>query len=106
MSVAHVDLADVDQPARAEHEFQEALAVGAQRDLVVDAGRHVAEMRGRHACARITGSKSNTLIASFGLLIRSSVLSGAHMMRSGSLVPGDRSFAGESLEARRRPTMG
>jgi hypothetical protein len=47
----HVDLADVDQPARAEHEFQEALAIGAQRDLVVDARRHVAEMRGRHAHA-------------------------------------------------------
>ncbi len=45
---AHVDLADVDQPARAELEFQKALAVGAQRDVVVDAGGHVAEMRRRH----------------------------------------------------------
>src|SRR6185436_9843905 len=36
---------------------------------------------------RATGSKSKTLIASFGLLIRFSVLSGAHMMGSGSLVP-------------------
>ena len=44
----HVDLADVDQPARAELEFQKALAVGAQRDVVVDAGGHIAEMRRRH----------------------------------------------------------
>ena len=43
----HVDLADVDQPPRAELEFQEAFAIGAQRDFVVDAGGHVAEMRGR-----------------------------------------------------------
>src|SRR5262245_35679269 len=34
---------------------------------------------------RATGSKSKTLIASFGLLIRSSVLSGAQMIGSGSL---------------------
>jgi hypothetical protein len=34
---AHVDLADVDEAARAELEFQEALAVGAERHLVVDA---------------------------------------------------------------------
>src|SRR5580704_9415274 len=44
----HVDLADVDQPARAKLEFQKAVAVGAQRDVVVDAGGHVAEMRRRH----------------------------------------------------------
>src|SRR5262249_17911074 len=47
----HVDLADVDQPARTELEFQKALAIGAQRDLVVDAGGHVAEMRGRNVLA-------------------------------------------------------
>ena len=34
---AHVDLADVDQPARAKLKFEEALAVGAQRHLVIDA---------------------------------------------------------------------
>src|SRR5215510_12371462 len=34
---------------------------------------------------RATGSKSKTLIASFGLLIRSSALSGAQMIGSGSL---------------------
>jgi hypothetical protein len=45
---AHVDLADVDQPARAQGEFAEALPIGAQRDFVVGAGRHVAEMRRRH----------------------------------------------------------
>ena len=45
---AHVDLADVDQPARPELEFQETRAVGAQRDVVVDAGGHIAEMRRRY----------------------------------------------------------
>ena len=38
--------------------------------------------------ARMTGSKSNTLIASLGDLIRRSGLSGAHISGSGSLVPG------------------
>ena len=41
---AHVDLAHVDQPARTQLEFQETLAVGTQRDVVIDAGSHVAEM--------------------------------------------------------------
>ena len=45
---AHVDLADVDEAARPELEFQKALAVGPQRHVVVDAGRHVAEMGRRH----------------------------------------------------------
>jgi hypothetical protein len=45
---AHVDLAHVDQAARPQLVFQETLAVGAQRDLVVDAGGHVAEVRRRH----------------------------------------------------------
>ena len=48
---AHVDLADVDQAARTQHEFQEAFAIGAQRDFIVDAGRHVAEMRRRNVGA-------------------------------------------------------
>ena len=48
---AHVDLADVDQPARPQLKLEEALAIGAQRDLVVDAGRHVAEMRRRNVVA-------------------------------------------------------
>ena len=47
-----VELADIDQAARPELEFLEALAVGAQRHLVVDAGRHVAEMRRRHVLVR------------------------------------------------------
>jgi hypothetical protein len=34
-----IRLADVDQPARAQHELLEAFAIGAQRLLVVDAGR-------------------------------------------------------------------
>src|SRR5947209_20289483 len=42
---AHVDLADVDESPRAQLEFQEAVAIGAQRYLIVDAGSHVTEMR-------------------------------------------------------------
>ena len=45
---AHVDLADIDQPARPQLEFPETLAIGAQGHFVVDAGGHVAEMRRRH----------------------------------------------------------
>ena len=45
---AHVDLADIDEAARPQLEFQEAFSVGAQRDFVVDAGGHVTEMRRRH----------------------------------------------------------
>ena len=45
---AGIDFGHVIEPAREQLEFQEPLAVGAQRDLVVDAGRHVAEMRRRH----------------------------------------------------------
>ena len=45
---AQVQGLDVDHAPRPELELQEALAVGAQRDLAVDAGRHVAEMRRRH----------------------------------------------------------
>ncbi len=45
---AHIDLADVDKAARTELKLLKALAVGPQRHIVVDAGRHVAEMRGRH----------------------------------------------------------
>ena len=53
----HVHLADVDEAARPQLKFQKTLAVGAQRDLVIDAGRHVAEMRRRQLC-RITALKS------------------------------------------------
>src|SRR5437879_12599377 len=49
---AHVDLGDVVEAARAQLELQEALAIGAQRHLVVDARGHVAEMRRRHGLAR------------------------------------------------------
>ena len=45
---AEVELRDVDQPPRPQLELLEAVAVGAQRHLVVDAGRHVAEMGRRH----------------------------------------------------------
>src|SRR5262249_15001277 len=44
----HVDLADVDEPTRPQLEFQEPLAIGAKRHLVIDPGGHVAEMRGRN----------------------------------------------------------
>ena len=49
---AHVDLADVDQAPRPQLEFQEAFAVGAQRDFIVDARGHVAEMRRRNVLPR------------------------------------------------------
>ncbi len=45
---AQVERLDVDQAPRPELELQEALAVGAHGHFVVDAGRHVAEMRWRH----------------------------------------------------------
>ena len=45
---AQVQRLDVDHAPRPELELQEAFAVGAQGHLVVDAGRHVAEMRRRH----------------------------------------------------------
>src|SRR5262249_36657557 len=48
---AHVDFADIDQTARAQLEFQEALAIRAQSYLIVDARGHVAEMRRRHVMA-------------------------------------------------------
>ncbi len=49
---AHVDLADIDQAPRPQLKFLEALAVGAQGDLVVDARSHVAEMRRRQVLVR------------------------------------------------------
>ena len=45
---AHIDLADIDEPPRPQLEFLETVTIGAQRHFVVDAGRHVAEMRGRN----------------------------------------------------------
>ncbi len=45
---AGVDPGDVIETVGHELEFEKIRAVGAQRDLVVDAGRHVAEMCGRH----------------------------------------------------------
>src|SRR5437588_10400735 len=48
---------------------------------------------------RATGSKSKTLIASFGDLISFSVVGGAHISGSGSLTPG----TGPSAKAGRLP---
>ena len=48
---AQVERLDVDQAPRPELELQEALAVRAQGHFVVDAGRHVAEMRRWHFLA-------------------------------------------------------
>ena len=45
---AGVRLADVDQAPRAQDEFLEALAIGAQGLLLVGTSRHKAEMRRRH----------------------------------------------------------
>jgi hypothetical protein len=44
---AHVDAADIDQAARPQLQFLETVAVGAHGRVVVDAGRHVADMRRR-----------------------------------------------------------
>src|ERR1700682_5522440 len=48
----HVDRADIDEPAWAQLEVEEALAIGAQRHLVVGASYHVAEMRRRQILLR------------------------------------------------------
>src|SRR5262249_43829936 len=92
-----VDLADVDQPARTELEFQEALAIGAQRDLVVDAEGHVAEMRGRNVLAadRLEIEDVDRLLGRFDELF------GAHgrpHQGIGELAPGRKPFAGEGVE--------
>jgi hypothetical protein len=47
-----VERTDIDQAARSQVEFTEALAVGPQGRVVVDAARHVAEMRRRHVLVR------------------------------------------------------
>jgi len=44
----HVDDADVNEPTRAQLEFEKSIAIGAQRHLIVDAGCQIAEMRRRH----------------------------------------------------------
>jgi hypothetical protein len=45
---ADIDLADIDEPARAQLEFPEAFAIGAQGYFVIDPRGHVAEMRRRN----------------------------------------------------------
>jgi hypothetical protein len=45
---AGIDPADIGEPPRTQLEFPKTLAVGAQRQFIVGAGCHVAEMRGRH----------------------------------------------------------
>jgi hypothetical protein len=93
----HVDLADVDQPARTELEFQEAFAVGAQRDLVVDARGHVAEMRGRNVLAadRFEIEDVDRLLGRLDELV------GAHgrpHQRIGKLAAGRKPFAGKGVK--------
>src|SRR5262245_29669834 len=93
----HVDLADVDQPARPELEFQEAFAISAQRDLVVDAGGHVAEMRGRNVIAadRLEIEDVDRLLGRLDEVV------GAHgrpHQRIGKLGPGRKPFAGEGFK--------
>jgi len=97
-----VDLADVDQPARTELEFQEALAVGAQRDLVVDTRGHVAKMRGRNVLAadRLEIEDVDRLLGRLDELV------GAHgrpHQRIGKLGAGHESFAGKSIHCARGP---
>jgi hypothetical protein len=45
---AHVDGADIDEPARAQLKFQEAVAIGAQRHLIVEPRRHISEVGRRN----------------------------------------------------------
>ena len=49
---AHVDLRNIVEPARAQLQLQESLAIGSQGALVVDSRGHVAEMRWWHILAR------------------------------------------------------
>jgi hypothetical protein len=93
----HVDLADVDEPARTQLELEEALAVGAQRDFVVDTRGHVAEMRGRDVLAadRLEIEDVDRLLGRLDGLVR------AHRrphQRIGELGPRREAFAGEGFE--------
>ena len=64
---ASVDLGHVPETAREELEFQEPLAVRPQRDLVIDAGGHVAEMRRRHVfvCPRLEVEDVDCVLRAF-----------------------------------------
>ncbi len=77
--------------------FRKPFAIGAQRDLVVDARGHVAEMRGRHVLAadRLEIEHVDRVLGRLDELVR------AHRrphQRIGQLAPGDQSFAGEGEE--------
>src|SRR5882724_12848668 len=48
---AGIDLGDVIETVRHELEFEKILTVGTQRNFVINTGRHVAKMRGRHILA-------------------------------------------------------
>ena len=82
---AHVDIAHVDEAARPELELEEPLAICPQGNLIVDAGRHVAEMRRRDVLARHC-LESKTLIAPGGDPISASVCIDAHRIGSGGLL--------------------
>ena len=64
---AGIDFGHVPETAREELEFQEPLAVRAQRDLVIDAGGHVAEMRRRHVfvCHRLEVEHVDCVLRAF-----------------------------------------
>jgi hypothetical protein len=70
---AGVDLGHIIEAARTELEFQEPLTVCAQRDFVVDAGRHVAEMRRRHVlvCHRLEVEHVNRVLRAFNQFVAS-----------------------------------
>src|SRR5262245_55880663 len=70
---AHVDFAHVDQTARAQLEFQEALAIRAQSYLIVDARGHVAEMRwwNVHAADRLKIEHVDRLLGTLDEVFRS-----------------------------------
>ena len=98
---AGVGLAHVDEAARAELEFQEAFAVGAQRRLVIDAGGHIAEMCRRHVLAayRLEVEDVDRILG------RCDQLVGAHRRpgeRVRELGPGAHALAGKGARRRAR----
>src|SRR5262249_32843824 len=76
---AGINVGHVNEAARAQLEFLETFPIGTQGHFIVDAGRHVAEVRRRYVF-RMSGSKSNTSIASFGLATAFSRSRGAQMI--------------------------
>src|SRR5262249_20228161 len=76
----------------------EALAIGTQRDLVVDARGHVAEMRGRDVLAadRLEIEDVDRLLGRFDKVVRAH---GRPHQRIGKLAAGRKPFAGKGVKS-------